>query len=80
MKFLYATTMFVLVTILTTCESPSQVTPPPKLPCDEVLDKLEECIGARPALYGGCTLSSAEHLLEMSCSELIDTLGLPRNN
>lgn len=77
MKFLYVTTMIMLITILTTCESPSQPPTPAKLPCDEVLDKLEECIGARPVLFGGCTLSSAEHLLELSCDELIDALGVP---
>ena len=76
MKFLYVTTMFALITILTTCESPSQTQTPIKLPCDEVLDKLEQCIGARPVIYGRCSLSSAEHLLELSCSELIDTLGV----
>jgi predicted secreted protein len=76
MKLYYAIIMTILITIFTTCESPGE-NKPPKLPCDEVLDRVAECIGARPAIRGMCTLSTARYLLSLSCNELIDALGVP---
>ena len=67
--------LFLLVICMTTCDNGSvDELSEPQNACDRLLDKLEDCVGARPSLIGVCTEQKAENLLMLSCAEIISNL------
>lgn len=69
-------TVFLLtLACLSTCDSHESASPIPRTPCEVLLDKLEECIGGRPALRGvGCSEEKANALLDLTCDEILSEL------
>ena len=67
--------LFLLVICMTTCDNGSvDEMSEPQNSCDRLLDKLEDCIGARPSLIGVCIEERVEYLLMLSCAEIISNL------
>ena len=74
---MYKVWKVLLLLSLTSCDaSAPQVDSGADLdPCDRVIKRLEECIGARPALIGVCTSADVDRLLLLSCGELLQELS-----
>ena len=64
--------LFLLIACMTACDN--QNVQQEQSPCDALINKLEECIGARPFIRGECTAENVKRLLELSCAELIDNI------
>lgn len=61
--------------LLVSCEyTKNTEVPKSKSPCEKVLSKLEECIGAPPFIVGECEDYKVEHLLQLNCKDLLQEI------
>lgn len=67
-----------LLLMLCACDDGAPKAPDMGLsPCEALLDRIEQCLGARPALVGDCPVSSVQQALNMTCGELLIEIGAP---